>query len=122
MNAPNKTKVFAWRAYKEGLPCLLNLQKKQIQIDSRCIFCKSSTEDLVHAIFLCSDVNPWWSHFLPLLANLVPINYFSNLALWVKTNGKAEELERFCVIDASIWGRRNRRIFEGSMKSPQNIP
>lgn len=56
MRIPHKTKIFAWRAYKYILPSLLNLQKEQILSDCCCQFCKASSEDTLHALFLCPNV------------------------------------------------------------------
>lgn len=63
----------------------------------------------------------WWAHFLPLIQDSGLVGSLLELALWVKTNGKACEVETLFVIASSIWGRRNKRIFEGLMEGPKAI-
>lgn len=65
MRVPQKIKVFAYRAYLNGLPCFLNLKHRQVAIEGNCVFCDAGEEDLAHAIFYCPLVRKWWSAFLP---------------------------------------------------------
>lgn len=53
---PKKVDIFASRAWKNGLPMLSNLQRKQVTVDSSCRFCYNHGEDLAHALFYCVNI------------------------------------------------------------------
>lgn len=79
MRVPHKIKVFAWRACLNGLPCFLNLMRKQIAIKGMCVFCDAHEEDLAHALLYCPNVWKWWLVFLPELDTLLHPMCFSIL-------------------------------------------
>lgn len=119
MKVLHKIKLFAWRACKDKLSCVLNLQKKKVQVDLLCVFYKASTEDLLHAMFLCPKIQQWWTFFPPLTQNMKQAGSLLELAMLGKDHGKANELDTFFVIASSLWRRRNKRIFADLEEEPR---
>lgn len=72
MKIPHKIWIFAWRAYKNDLPCLYNLLKKKILVNSSCNFCQAPIEDLSHALFYCLKIKEWWSYYLTFMIEVSP--------------------------------------------------
>lgn len=56
LQMPNKTKAFAWKTCKNGLPTRSNLRERGVLIDAKCPFCGTEEEDLYHAYFQCSRI------------------------------------------------------------------
>lgn len=119
MNIPHKVQIFECRACKDFLPCLNNLSRRRDEVDTRCKFCPAPIEDLSHTLYYCPDIKESWPPFLGLISSEASPNLtFLELVKWVKSKGNAEEFERFFVITWSLWGRHNKRLFEGKNESP----
>ncbi|KAK3220726.1 hypothetical protein Dsin_014696 [Dipteronia sinensis] len=53
LKIPLKVKVFAWKACLNGLPCLINLRKRNVLVNPICHCCNLEEETLEHALFWC---------------------------------------------------------------------
>lgn len=58
-----QTKVhnFLWRAIKNSIPSKTNLKRRKIIPKDICDHCKSSNEDVVHALWSCPHLSPIWN-------------------------------------------------------------
>ena len=56
----NKIKIFGWRACCNILPTRVNLSKKWIIEDNRCVACKTELETGVHALWNCGLAQDIW--------------------------------------------------------------
>lgn len=61
LKIPKKIKNLGWKACLENLPTYINLRKKKIMLDDKCVFCNQTSEDAAHVLFYCSDVFNAWS-------------------------------------------------------------
>lgn len=111
LKIPLKIQVFAWKACKEGLPTTHNLVKRHVNVNNKCCFCSQSLEDVLHALFLCDELQPWWDKYLSSLSALP--NIFFYLACWLSHHINEKDLDKFFCVAWCIWSRRNHMIFEG---------
>lgn len=55
MRVPHKIRLFAWCACRNGLPSFQNLQRKNINLDSNCVFSEAPVEDLTMLLFIVQN-------------------------------------------------------------------
>ncbi|KAF5463104.1 hypothetical protein F2P56_019046, partial [Juglans regia] len=118
MPVPNKIKIFAWRACKDGLPTKENLLKKHVPIDGRWSIYNVEREDLYHALVSCVDLKITWPDYLPDLV----IDNFSNVfyvALAIFGAKKYDMLATFFALMWGFWYRRNKWFHEQVTLIPQ---
>lgn len=60
---PHKVRVFAWRAYKNGLLTKYNLKRRQVLMEDKCIFCDEDAEDVLHALYECPSLRQCWESY-----------------------------------------------------------
>ena len=60
LEVPSKIKNFVWRASKDALPVKKNQFRRKISQDGQCDICKAGDEDVLHALFFCSEVQTMW--------------------------------------------------------------
>ena len=53
---PNKVKSSLWRACKNALPVKITLVHRSVLAEDTCEQCKHLPEDMIHAIWLCSEI------------------------------------------------------------------
>lgn len=116
---PNNVRIFTWRACKDGLPTLSNLQKKKIAIDSSCSFCHNHGEDIAHALFYCLEVKDWWNVFLLEMEATHNDQNFIELTKQVQEKGVDSLLTNFLMMAWGPWGRRNRMLYEEQFTTPK---
>ncbi|GKD65842.1 RNA-directed DNA polymerase, eukaryota, partial [Tanacetum coccineum] len=115
---PIKINVFAWRARHDYLPTRANLNRRGIILESSmCTLCHSEEEDINHVLFRCdlaktifSRICRWWDldwHDIESFSDWFSL--FSLIRLTAKSKSMLEGV--FCVAWWSIWGLRNRIIF-----------
>ncbi|KAK3198035.1 hypothetical protein Dsin_021450 [Dipteronia sinensis] len=46
-----KIKIFVWKAYHDWIPTIINLARRGIQVDGRCLFCNSTDKMTLHALW-----------------------------------------------------------------------
>ncbi|KAJ0095077.1 hypothetical protein Patl1_15891 [Pistacia atlantica] len=91
MPVPNKIKIFAWRACKDGLPMKGKLLGKQVPTDVRCNLCRAEPEGLYHALVQCVDVQKLWADYLPVLERDKFLNVFElAFHFWEKRQSQQE--------------------------------
>ncbi len=61
LQVPRKIQMFMWRALKDSLPTKLNLKRRHILKDPVCELCQSTTEDILHMVWRCPQVQAAWS-------------------------------------------------------------
>ncbi|GJW08227.1 RNA-directed DNA polymerase, eukaryota [Tanacetum coccineum] len=110
--------VFAWRARRDYLPTRANLNRRGIILESSmCPLCHSEEEDINHVLFRCDlakiifrRICRWWNldwHDIESFSDW--FSWFSLIRLTAKSKSMLEGV--FCVAWWSIWGLRNRIIF-----------
>ncbi|GJS83857.1 RNA-directed DNA polymerase, eukaryota [Tanacetum coccineum] len=115
---PIKINVFAWRARRDYLPTRANLNRRGIILESSmCPLCHSEEEDINHVLFRCDlakiifrRICRWWDldwHDIESFSDW--FSWFSLIRLTAKSKSMLEGV--FCVAWWSIWGLRNRIIF-----------
>nr|GEU74829.1 RNA-directed DNA polymerase, eukaryota [Tanacetum cinerariifolium] len=115
---PIKINVFAWRAHRDYLPTGANLNRRGIILDSStCPLCQSYEEDINHVLFRCElaqiiirRICRWWElDWQGLISFSDWHSWLSSIRLPSKVKNMLEGV--FCVAWWSIWGLRNRTIF-----------
>ena len=56
LKVQNKVKVFLWRACSNALPTKVNLKKQKVLDNPVCDQCKCRGEDVLHAIWSCTNI------------------------------------------------------------------
>lgn len=84
-----------------------------------CAFCKTKEKDIIHALIFCPIIRYCWNVFLPCLQAGNQHNNFFELAMWMRNHRKMDELTSFFIIAWSLWGRRNKWIFEKLLVDPK---
>ncbi|KAJ0088746.1 hypothetical protein Patl1_32118 [Pistacia atlantica] len=120
MSVPNKIKIFAWRACKDGLPTKEKFLGKHVPTDVRCNLCHAEPEGLYHALVQCVDVQKLWADYLPVLEREKFLNVFE-LAFHFCTAKQFETLSTFFVLAWGIWYRRNKFIHEQALISIHQV-
>ena len=54
LNVLLKVKIFAWHVCLDGLPTMLNLRRKGLNIVGFCQICDKDLESISHALFHCN--------------------------------------------------------------------
>lgn len=74
-----KVNIFVWRLVFDCLPTRVNLNKREIDIDSTlCPICSCHLEDVDHLFFTCNLTYAIWKRRCVLIDMHIP--YFSNIA------------------------------------------
>ncbi|GJR05120.1 RNA-directed DNA polymerase, eukaryota [Tanacetum coccineum] len=116
---PIKINVFVWRARRDFLPTRVNLSRRGILLESSsCPLCSSSEEDIHHVLFGCGlaesifrRICRWWELDWQVLVSFSDWNsWFSLIRLSSKVKALLEGV--FCIAWWSIWGFRNRSIYD----------
>ncbi|XVF07289.1 hypothetical protein REPUB_Repub06bG0125400 [Reevesia pubescens] len=57
---PHKVKVFAWKLAHGALPTMVNLFKRNIQVDQACFRCSLTAETTLHVVLECKHAENVW--------------------------------------------------------------
>ncbi|KAF5442896.1 hypothetical protein F2P56_035506 [Juglans regia] len=109
MKVPNKMKIFAWRACKDGLPIAVNLGKKRVLSDDTCRFCLSDKEDIIHPVVNCEVVKGMWRFYLPELILDRHLSLFE-MDLQMCERNMYEKLSILFALAWGFWFRRNKFV------------
>ena len=63
LNLPVKVKIFAWRAYVNGLPTREKVCTRGITTSNECPICGKELETIHHALLHCEFVNLVWNYW-----------------------------------------------------------
>ncbi|GKA29440.1 RNA-directed DNA polymerase, eukaryota, partial [Tanacetum coccineum] len=118
---PGKINIFTWKARRDVLPTRYNLIRRLFNLDSdRCPICKTSVEDVSHIFFYCSlaqsiskRICRWWELDWHQWSSFSEwLEWFSNIRLSSKVKSLLEGV--FMVAWWTLWGFRNRMVFEST--------
>ena len=113
LNIPPKNRIFAWRVCRNGLPTMLNLRSRGLNISGFGSLCDKDLESSQHALFLCSHAKLTWVYWSNCPANLSSSNAnFMDITSKFIDSGKTKELALLFTVLWSIWGNRNQAIYE----------
>ncbi|PWA53683.1 reverse transcriptase [Artemisia annua] len=110
-NVPNKIKLFLWRAWKNYLPTINNLQARGLNLTSvSCTHCDQVGEDVIHVLFKCPSARQVWDRcnfdrFYD-TDGAVTLDDFCQVFL----NKFPMEWENFLMILWGLWRRRNKQF------------
>ncbi|KAF5459693.1 hypothetical protein F2P56_019617 [Juglans regia] len=105
MTVPNKVKIFAWRACKEGLPTQQNLQQIKVVAWGSFCFYHQSLEDLSHALFNYPQIRYIWDKYLLAMRRFDSNLQVMDMPLKVKEEGNPEALSLLFLLAWGFWYR-----------------
>ena len=107
MRAPPKVKTLLWHACREAMPTKSALFRRTILTDPHCVRCHASSENSLHALWSCPELDPTWSDLeLWNVRGVVQFVDFKELLSWLIRNN--HHLELFAVTVWKIWNQWNR--------------
>ena len=107
MRAPPKVKTLLWHACREAMPTKSALFRRTISTDPHCVRCHASSENSLHALWSCPELDPTWSDLeLWNVRGVVQFVDFKELLSWLIRNN--HHLELFAVTVWKIWNQWNR--------------
>nr|GEW86844.1 reverse transcriptase [Tanacetum cinerariifolium] len=112
---PNKVKLFLWRAWKNYLPTINNLQARGLSLTSvSCTHCDRMGEDMIHVLFKCPSTKQVWDRcnfgrFYD-MDGMITLYDFCRVIL----NKFPMAWGNFLMILWGLWTRRNKK-FHGQL-------
>jgi hypothetical protein len=61
LDCPPKVHHFLWRFARDSLPLRMNIEKRHVELDTRCAVCKAMSETGGHLFIACRDASKVWS-------------------------------------------------------------
>lgn len=118
LDVPGKVVNFIWRACRSVIPKAVALEGKRVQIDTRCSWCLSQEEDIIHVLFRCSFAKKVWSRVGMQEINDETcqgsmIGIFQNLF----SRSTREKIIWVAVVCWCLWNLRNRWVWDRIMGS-----
>lgn len=101
LDIPNKVKNFVWGACKHSLPSKCNLVCRKVILDHHCDRCTAAPENILHAIWSCSELDVVWESVDWDFRSRVQVQDVRELVTWILDNGKRAEL--FTVTAWCVW-------------------
>jgi len=97
-------KIFAWKAYVNGLPTMENMNIRGITNSRTCPICGSEPENITHAILRYDFTTQVWNLWAenPLRASQNSLN-FQDSAMLILTQKYTQDLETFFAVAWAIW-------------------
>lgn len=120
---PRKINIFAWLAFNDRLPVLVNLDNRGLDVDSvLCSFCSDAPEDANHLLIRCPrvltiwrKVFSWWKIDFP--SDLSLSFLASSVPCFPLNKHSAKVFQGVCLIALwCIWYWRNRLVHEVAEK------
>ena len=62
MHVPPKVKMLMWHACREAMPTKNALFRRTISADPFCFRCRASSENSLHALWSCLELDSVWSN------------------------------------------------------------
>ncbi|KAL0433422.1 UNVERIFIED_CONTAM: hypothetical protein Slati_2676500 [Sesamum latifolium] len=108
-----KIALFAWRCVNDALLTNENLKRRGIPVSNGYVSCSQDLEDILHVLLACSFTRLVWAvSGLPWYALSVSTNDVERYFQQVHSKLSRTEWKLFLSICWSLWGARNRCIFE----------
>jgi len=60
LKCPGKIRHFLWRFAHNSLALRWNLERRRMDVDTKCVLCNRQTEDGGHLFFKCKDARKVW--------------------------------------------------------------
>ncbi|KAK9992096.1 hypothetical protein SO802_027081 [Lithocarpus litseifolius] len=120
LDITNKVKHLVWRACKNSLPTKCNLVRRQVILDHHCDRCTAAPENILHAIWSCSDLDVVWESVDWHFQSRVQVHDVRELFTWILDNGKRAEL--FSVTAWCVWQQRNKIRTHQEHHTSQQLP
>ncbi|WMV51891.1 hypothetical protein MTR67_045276 [Solanum verrucosum] len=103
--APAKVKCFVWLVARRA--CLMHeaLQKRGINIASRCLLCKEALETNKHLFLHCKVTTQVWTLFFNLASlNWCMLEHTADLlSCWIRRGGSKSQKKWWRTVPACIW-------------------
>lgn len=122
LQVPRKIQLFMWRALKYSLPTKLNLMRRRILTDPVCELCRVTTEDTLHAVWRCPQVQSAWSKE-DWLEDIPHSEASELLDIWclVSKLSSPDAPALFSTMCWAFWNRRNKIRVHKPKENPDQI-
>ena len=122
LQVPRKIQLFMWRALKYSLPTKLNLMRRRILTDPVCELCRVTTEDTLHAVWRCPQVQSAWSKE-DWLEDIPHSEASELLDIWclVSKLSSPDAPALFSTMCWAFWNRRNKIRVHKPTENPDRI-
>lgn len=116
--APTKVKCFTWLVARRAYLTHEAMQKRGINIASRCFLCKEALESNKHLFLHCSVTAQVWDLFTNKanVNQVMPEHTADLLSYWIRRGGNKSQKRWWKTVPACIWWnvwiKSNQRIFE----------
>ncbi|KAL0456433.1 UNVERIFIED_CONTAM: hypothetical protein Slati_0982500, partial [Sesamum latifolium] len=119
---PPKIRLFTWHACRDSLPTSSNLQKRGLATNGVCSWCGFELDNLMHTLLRCHFSRLVWA--LSHLPWSVIASGQEDPEAWLRLLHRDLDTNDFCralIINWSLWGARNRLLFESVSVLPLGI-
>jgi len=122
MNCPGKIKHFIWRLAHNSLAVRMNLERRGLELDTRCVMCNRLNEDSAHLLFKCKFAKHLWRE-LGLEEKRQHLSELQNAEETIKVLLKMEKRDQIYVcVTLYQWWRERNNVREGERKkSPAEV-
>lgn len=112
LNILPRAKICLWKILNNFIPTKSNLNRRGMDINPLCLFCRKATENSSHIFWRCKKVRIFWESIFPNL-NLVSIPCREDedmLTVWdaITKDMDREEVENAAILLWSLWNCRNK--------------
>ena len=122
LNLPAKIKIFAWRAYVNGLPSKEKMCARGINTAKECPICNKEPESIHHVLLHCEFAIRVWSFWFEGVQSFQRNHWtFPDSAIYILAHKPSHVLEYFFTVAWAIWYNRNRSIHEGKCSSLSQV-
>ncbi|KAL5809464.1 hypothetical protein ACOSQ3_030155 [Xanthoceras sorbifolium] len=117
LQIPSKIKIFAWRAFKDILPTLAVLFKRDITGTACCSYCTDAVENVDHVLWSCVRIQSSWQTcpLFSVINALSPCSFMDRVVKVESLGGKNVVLQ-FIVAAWFAWNDRNLFVFGGKFQ------
>lgn len=124
---PYKVNYFTWLLSKEEVLTHENLNRRKLNLCSRCYLCEEQVETVNHLFWHCKWTNQLWQMFIHKrrIKWAKPRRIKDLLRSWNRDGNAMKEEERWKMVPPciwwTIWKESNQRCFEGKKSNIQKI-
>lgn len=122
LNIPTKIRICAWRMCMDGLPTMVNLQKRGVNGCELCPSCGEEPELVLHSLVRWEVARRVWDCWVNCLVDFLSAAMdITDVALKICECGITQDVETFFGVAWAIWYNRNQVVFESSCQLPIQI-